>query len=78
MKQIYKSIVKDYRDILLDIDILRKKVDQLGLDLVEDYPEDAERVAKFYNDIADKFYKGLKEAVPQFRQDNILNDTIKD
>lgn len=78
MQQTYKSIVKDYRDILLDIDILRKKVDQFGLDLVDSYPEDAERVVKFYNDIADKFYKGLKEAVPQFRQDNILCDEIKD
>lgn len=74
MKQEYKAIVKDYRDILLDIDILRKKVDQFGLDLIDAYPEDAERVSKFYKDIADKFYKNLKDAVPQFRKENILSE----
>lgn len=67
-----KALVKNYRDILLDIDILRKKVDRFGLELIDNYPEDAERLAKFYKDTADVYYKNLKEAVPQFRKENIL------
>lgn len=72
------NLVEDYREVLFQADLLRKAVWKFSSELAStgEYPEDVNRLNKFYDSVADEYYKHFKLAAKDFRNDRIICDGI--
>ena len=80
MKQEHQPLVSQYREVLLRIELVRKAAYSLLEMMIQDgnYPEDAANLQKWYDNVADEYYKTLKEALGTFRKENIESKALNE
>ena len=73
MKQDKQPLVSQYREVLLRIEMVRKAAYSLLEMMIQNdsYPEDTANLQKWYDNVADEYYKTFKEALGTFRKENI-------
>ena len=80
MKQDKQPLVSQYREVLLRIEMVRKAAYSLLELMIQNgsYPEDTDNLRKWYDNVADEYYKTFKEALGTFRKENTESNGLNE